>query len=167
MRPLIDGGGAVASSQDQPFPFEHAAGWMVTQVKSDKVFRPLVMTLSQDVVRHRNEFAFITGRTAALGKPTGDSRPKDIRFSIDHAVDIGTQIIVHLQGHSLAKGGIVFDVSKVIALSPDGSGSRLEQVMELLLLELIYPLIEAFHLSESWSKDEPGTVREKRHILSD
>ena len=125
------------------------------------------MTPPQDLVRHRDEFALIVGRTAALGKPTGHAWPENIRFSVDHAVDIGTQLIVHLQGHSLAKGGIVFDVSKVIALSPDGSGSRLEQVMELLLLELIYPLIEAFHLSESWAKDEPGTVREKRHILSD
>ena len=39
--------------------------------------------------------------------------------------------------------------------------------MELLLLKRVYPLIEAFHLSESWAKEEPGTVREKRHILSD
>ena len=125
------------------------------------------MTPPQDLVRHRDEFALIVGRAAALGKPAGDSWPKDVRLTIDHAVDIGTQIVIRLQGNTLAKGLIVFDVGKVIVLSPDGSGSRLEQVVKLSLLKCVYPLIEAFHLSESWAKEEPGTVREKRHILSD
>lgn len=51
-------------------------------------------------------------------------------------------------------------------LSPDGSGGRAEQVVELLLLKLIDPLCEAFHLAESWLKDEPGAMGKKRHLFS-
>ena len=78
------------------------------------------MTPPQDLVRHRDEFALIVGRAAALGKPTGHARPENIRFSIYHAVDIGTQIVIRLQGNTLAKGLIVFDMGKVIVRSPDG-----------------------------------------------
>ena len=125
------------------------------------------MTPSQDVVRHRDEFALIAGRAAALGKPAGDSWPKDVRLTIDHAVDIGTQIVIRLQGNTLTKGLIVFDMGIIILLSPDGVRGRLEQVVQLFLLKLICPLFKAFHLPESWGKDESGTAGKKSHIYSD
>ena len=123
------------------------------------------MAPPQDVVGHWNKLAFIIGCSTAFRKPASNSWPKDVRLTIDHAANIGTQIIIRLKGNPLAKSRIVFDMSKVILLSPHGSGGRLEQVVELLLLKLIYPLNEAFHLSESWVKDEPGTMGKKGHIF--
>ena len=100
----VEGRRAMAAAKDESLFVEKAGAGVVAEVEGDGVESAGVVCPAEDVWGDGDVFAACVGRAAALCEPSRGSGPEHVALAVDHASDVGLQILVGADGDRPSEG---------------------------------------------------------------
>ena len=106
--------GLMAATQDEALAVEHAGLRIVLQIERHHILATTVVNVLQTLLRNRNEFRLVVGRTARLRIPLHSTRPQHIGLAVAHAVDVALQFLITVLRHQASKVVVVVDAVEAV-----------------------------------------------------
>ena len=124
----------MATAKNQGSARKDTAVGVLLQVKGYGITATCIVQVLQTFLADRNELALVVGCSRRLGIPAHLSRPQHILFAVTHTVYISLDFFVSLNGNALLEILIILDCSVLMFLSPLGSRSFGNQLLENFIL---------------------------------
>ena len=100
----VEGRRAMAAAKDESLFVEKAGAGIVAEIEGDGVESSGVVCSAEDVWGDGDVFAACVGRAAALCEPSRGAGPEHVALAVDHASNVGLQILVGADGDRPSEG---------------------------------------------------------------
>ena len=125
----------MTSPKNERFTSEESAFGIVVEIECHRISSTSIVQLLESLVADRDKLALVVRGARRFGIPAHFSWPEDTRLSVAHAVDVGFQTLIVVEGYALCKTLVGGDGSEIVAFAIGGAGSLTNQACQHLALQ--------------------------------
>ena len=125
----------MTTAKNERFTREESTLGIVVQIECHRISSTSIVQLLESLVADRDKLALVVRSARRFGIPAHFSWPEDARLSVAHAVDVGFQTLVVVEGDALCETLVGGDGREIVAFAIGGASSLTNQARQHLALQ--------------------------------